>query len=209
MAEENRLRRSIAVVRPRIEAHITWLKQDLSDIDEGLQKTLRAQITPRYRNRRNREGLAIERVGLIISSLFVLSILFLTHFLNANVYGVVVCVLVVALAARYSVVAGWALKQKRRLDKDEAPVAEIKDTLKTNRTMPAIDRAIAAGAIAATAFSQDSIELEWLTKWWVMFPIILTVIVSVGKMYTIWQPIELWHMLTKERYRDEDERQDA
>ena len=42
VAEKNRLRSAIAVVRPRIEAHIAWLEQELSDIDEGLQKTLRS-----------------------------------------------------------------------------------------------------------------------------------------------------------------------
>ena len=127
------------------------------------------------------------------------------YVLKANVYGVVICNLVVALATRYAVAAGWALKQKRRLQSNEATVDEIKGILTTNRTMPAIDRAIAAGAIAATVFAQDNIEPEWLTWWWVMFIIILTVIVAVGKMSTIWQPIELWHMLTKERYRDENE----
>ena len=80
----------------------------------------------------------------------------------------------------------------------------MKNTLKTNRTMPAIDRAIAAGTIVTTVFAQESIEPEWLTRWWVMFPIVLTVIVSVGKMYTIWQPIELWHLLTKDRHRNEN-----
>ncbi len=38
-----------------------------------------------------------------------------------------------------------------------------------------------------------------------MFIVILTVIVSVGKMSTIWQPIEPWHMLTKNNYRGEGE----
>ncbi len=42
VAEKNRLRSAITVVRPRIEAHIAWLEQELSDIDEGLRKTLRS-----------------------------------------------------------------------------------------------------------------------------------------------------------------------
>ena len=42
MAEKNRLGSAISAVRPRIEAHIVWLKQELSDIDEELRQTLRS-----------------------------------------------------------------------------------------------------------------------------------------------------------------------
>ena len=42
MAEKNRLGSAIVAVRPRIEAHIAWLEQELSDIDEGLRQTLRS-----------------------------------------------------------------------------------------------------------------------------------------------------------------------
>ena len=40
VAEKNRLGSATAAVRPRIEAHIAWLEQELSDIDEGLRQTL-------------------------------------------------------------------------------------------------------------------------------------------------------------------------
>ncbi len=32
---------AISTVRPRIEAHIAWLEQELNDLDEGLRQTLR------------------------------------------------------------------------------------------------------------------------------------------------------------------------
>ena len=41
VSEKNRLGTAISAVRPRIEAHIAWLKQELSDLDEGLRQTLR------------------------------------------------------------------------------------------------------------------------------------------------------------------------
>ena len=41
VSEKNRLS-SAAAVRPRIEAHITWLEQELDDLDEGLRQTLRS-----------------------------------------------------------------------------------------------------------------------------------------------------------------------
>ena len=41
-AEKNRLGSAIVAVRPRIEAHIAWLEQELSDIDEGLRQALRS-----------------------------------------------------------------------------------------------------------------------------------------------------------------------
>ena len=41
VSEKNRLGTAISAVRPRIEAHIAWLEQELDDLDEGLRQTLR------------------------------------------------------------------------------------------------------------------------------------------------------------------------
>ena len=41
VSEKNRLGTSITAVRPRIEAHIAWLEQELKDLDEELRQTLR------------------------------------------------------------------------------------------------------------------------------------------------------------------------
>ena len=41
VSEKNRLGSAIGAVSPRIEAHITWLEQELSDLDKGLRQTLR------------------------------------------------------------------------------------------------------------------------------------------------------------------------
>ena len=40
VAEKNRLRRASHSVRPSIQSHITWLEQELSDLDKDLRKTL-------------------------------------------------------------------------------------------------------------------------------------------------------------------------
>jgi len=41
VAEKNRLGRASQAVAPRIRAHIQWLEQELEDLDQGLQQTLR------------------------------------------------------------------------------------------------------------------------------------------------------------------------
>ena len=41
VSEKNRLSIATVAVRPRIEAHIAWLEQELDDLDEGLRQTLR------------------------------------------------------------------------------------------------------------------------------------------------------------------------
>ena len=41
VSENNRLGTAIGAVSPRIEAHIAWLEQELSDLDKGLRQTLR------------------------------------------------------------------------------------------------------------------------------------------------------------------------
>ena len=41
VSEKNRLGSAIGAVSPRIEAHIAWLEQELSDLDKGLRQTLR------------------------------------------------------------------------------------------------------------------------------------------------------------------------
>ena len=40
VAERNRLSSAATTVRPNIEAHIAWLKQELGDLDQGLRQTL-------------------------------------------------------------------------------------------------------------------------------------------------------------------------
>ena len=41
VSEKNRLGTATVAVRPRIEAHIAWLEQELDDLDQGLRQTLR------------------------------------------------------------------------------------------------------------------------------------------------------------------------
>ena len=41
VAERNRLSSAATAVRPRVEAHILWLKQELDDLDNNLRETLR------------------------------------------------------------------------------------------------------------------------------------------------------------------------
>ena len=41
VSEKNRLGTASGAVSPRIEAHIAWLEQELSDLDQGLPQTLR------------------------------------------------------------------------------------------------------------------------------------------------------------------------
>ena len=41
VSEKNRLSAATVAVRPRIEAHIAWLEQELKDLDEELRQTLR------------------------------------------------------------------------------------------------------------------------------------------------------------------------
>ena len=41
VSEKNRLGTAIGAVSPRVEAHIAWLEQELSDLDKGLRQTLR------------------------------------------------------------------------------------------------------------------------------------------------------------------------
>ena len=41
VAERNRLSNGAMAVRPSIETHIAWLKQELDDLDQGLRQTLR------------------------------------------------------------------------------------------------------------------------------------------------------------------------
>ena len=51
VSEKNRLGTAISGVRPRIEAHIAWLEQELSDLDQGLRQSLRR--SPVWREKDN------------------------------------------------------------------------------------------------------------------------------------------------------------
>ena len=52
VAEKNRLGAATSAVRPRIEAHIAWLEQELNDVDEELRQTLRSSPVWRPPSRR-------------------------------------------------------------------------------------------------------------------------------------------------------------
>ena len=41
VAEKNRLGRATGAVSPRVQAHITWLEQEIKDLDKDLRRTLR------------------------------------------------------------------------------------------------------------------------------------------------------------------------
>ena len=49
VAEKNRLSRALREVRPRIEAHIAWLEQELSDLDGKLRQTILSRPVARKR----------------------------------------------------------------------------------------------------------------------------------------------------------------
>ena len=51
IAEGNRLSSAVMAVRPSIEAHIAWLKQELDDLDKGMRQTLRQ--SPVWREKDN------------------------------------------------------------------------------------------------------------------------------------------------------------
>ena len=51
VGEKNRLGPAIPAVRPRIQAHIAWLEQELADLDKGLRQTLRQ--SPVWREKDN------------------------------------------------------------------------------------------------------------------------------------------------------------
>ena len=44
VSEKNRLGTAISAVRPRIEAHIAWLEQELSDLDKELRPLRRSPV---------------------------------------------------------------------------------------------------------------------------------------------------------------------
>ena len=51
VAERNRLSSANMAVRPSVEAHVAWLKQELDDLDQGLRETLRR--SPVWREKDN------------------------------------------------------------------------------------------------------------------------------------------------------------
>ena len=60
VSEKNRLGTAISAVRPRIESHIAWLEQELSDLDKELRQSLRQSPVWREKGRtsarRSRRG---------------------------------------------------------------------------------------------------------------------------------------------------------
>jgi transposase len=64
VAEQQRLGTALPTVRPRVEAHIAWLRQDLADLDAELQRTIRNSPIWRERERLLR---TVPGVGPVLS----------------------------------------------------------------------------------------------------------------------------------------------
>jgi transposase len=64
VAEQQRLGTALPTVRPRLEAHIAWLRQDLADLDAELQGTIRNSPIWRERERLLR---TVPGVGPVLS----------------------------------------------------------------------------------------------------------------------------------------------
>ena len=64
VAEQQRLGTALPIVRPRVEAHIAWLRQDLADLDAELQGTIRNSPIWRERERLLR---TVPGVGPVLS----------------------------------------------------------------------------------------------------------------------------------------------
>ena len=71
VSEKNRLGAATSAVRPRIAAHITWLEQDLNDLDQGRRQMLRQSPVWREKDdlRRTVPGVGEQRSLTLLANL--------------------------------------------------------------------------------------------------------------------------------------------
>ena len=76
------------------------------------------------------------------------------------------------------------------------------DLIRNSKIIVALSQGTVSAAITSSILASGKLEPEWLGKWWVIILATSFACVTITKVGTIHQPMEIWHKLTKNKYRE-------
>ena len=151
----------------------------------------------------NKEKFLAEVAGWFVAIVLSSTALLWKSWFGANLYGIGALNGVVALVLRFFMPAVWVafiwLPWSRHEATDPTGPMEL---ISDDSVITALNRGIIASAVTSSALASGMAEPTWLGKWWVMILATSFVCVTVTRLGTTQRPMEVWHMLTKGKYRD-------
>ena len=152
--------------------------------------------------KRNKENFLTELSGWTVAIILSISAMIWRDSLDANFYGIAALNTGVALILRFLcpviwVSSIWLPWSRHGEENPDVPMS----LLQNHRIIAALNRGIVAATITSAGLVSGKAQPDWLGEWWVIIILTSFACVTVIKIESTMQPIEVWHKLTKNKYR--------
>ena len=151
---------------------------------------------------RNKENFLTEISGWAVAIILSISAMIWRDSLDANFYGIAALNTGVALILRFLcpviwVGSIWLPWSRNGGENPDVPMSLIQN----HRIIPALNRGIVAATITSAGLVSGKAQPDWLGEWWAIILLTSFACVTVIKIESNMQPMEVWHALTKDKYR--------
>ena len=153
--------------------------------------------------KRNKENFLTEVSGWIVAIILSISAMIWRDSLDANFYGTVALNTGVALILRFICPVVWVSSiwlpwSRRGEENPDLPMSLIEN----HRIIAALNKGIVAATVTSAGLVSGKAQPDWLGEWWVIIILTSFACVTIIKIESTMQPIEVWHKLTKDKYRE-------
>ena len=152
---------------------------------------------------RNKESSLIELSGWIIAAILSICAMTWNEVLDANLYGIAAINTGVALILRFAAPIIWvsAIWLPWSRDGTEDPQEPMR-LIQNHKIIVALNRGIISATVTSSTLASGKVEPDWLGSWWAIILLTSFACVTVTKIETIMQPVEIWHKLTRNQFRE-------
>ena len=150
----------------------------------------------------NKENFFTEISGWIVAIILSVTAMIWRDSLDANFYGIAALNSGVALILRFLCPAVWVSSIWLPWSRDggEYPQGPM-SLIQNHRIIAALNRGIVAATVTSSGLVSGKAQPDWLGEWWVIILLTSFACVTIIKIESTMQPIEIWHKLTKNKYR--------
>ncbi len=156
--------------------------------------------TPWWRG--NKENFLTEISGWIVAIILSITAMVWRDSLDANFYGIAALNTGVALILRFLCPVVWVSSIWLPWSRDggENPQGPM-SLIQNHRIIAALNRGVVAATVTSSGLVSGKAQPIWLGDWWVIILLTSFACVMIIKIESTMQPIEVWHQLTKNKYR--------
>ena len=152
---------------------------------------------------RNKENFLTESSGWIVAIILSITAMIWRDSVDANFYGIAALNTGVALILRFLCPVVWVSSiwlpwSRNEEERPQGPMSLIQN----HRIIVAMNRGIVAATITSSGLGSGKAQPEWLGDWWVIILLTSFACVMIIKIESTMQPIEVWHKLTANKYRE-------